>query len=473
MLLKSLFWKQFILYIGTLVISFTILAFAASQAFNSYFISRRAELLEQQARKIVEILMEPFGRTSSIFSTFTVQQRMSDHIAGIQSYMDASVLFLDADFRVYMATTDMRHCIGITLPNEQLSPLLEGQVVYIQGMLTEHFPTKMLSVAYPIILNGHTAGAVLLNASIPELERTISDVVRITVMSIILTGIVVFVFIYFSSRTIVRPLLAMNEAAKVIAGGDFEKRIEVKTRDEVGQLGESFNNMAESLQQQERLRREFLTNVSHDLRTPLTSMRGFLEAMLDGTAPSDKTQRYLSIVLEETERLSEMANDILDLNLLQSENLSLSRSEFDINDLIRKTASAFETRIAERDMTFDMNLHSIGSTHADYEKIQRVIYNLVDNALKFTPSGGRILIETRTEGKKVFVKIEDTGCGISPEQQRLVFDRFYKADKSRSESGSGLGLSIVQAFIKAHGEDISLSSKAGEGSEFEFSLPVA
>ena len=472
MLFKSLFWKQFILYIGTLVISFTLLAVAASQAFNNYFISRRAALLEQQAQTIVEILLEPFGRTSNIFSTLIVQQRMDDYIAGIQSYMDASVLFVDADFRVYMTTPDMRQFRGLTLPSELLDPILEGRVVSIQGLLTDLFPTRMLTVAYPIILHDYVAGAVLLNASIPELERTTSDVVRITVMSMLFTGLVAFVFIYFSSRTIVRPLLAMNEAAKVIAGGDFEKRIEVKTRDEVGQLGESFNNMAESLAQQERLRRDFLANVSHDLRTPLTSMRGFLEAMLDGTASPDKTQRYLSIVLQETERLSEMANDILDLNRLHGEDLSLTHSEFDVNDLIRKTASAFEPRVAERGLTFEMKLDGIANTLADYEKIQRVVYNLIDNALKFTPPGGQIMIETKTEGKKILVKIEDTGCGILPEQQKRVFDRFYKADESRSAAGSGLGLSIVQAFIKAHGENITLASKADEGSEFAFTLPV-
>jgi len=192
---KSLFWKQFILYIGTLVISFTLLAVAVSQAFHGYFISRRAELLEQQARMIVEILLEPFGRTSTILSTFAVQQRMSDHVAAIQSYMDASVLFLDPDFRVYMATVDMRQFIGVTLQYELLAPLTDGNVVSFEGTLTDLFPTRMLTVAYPIILNGQFAGAVMLNASIPELERTVSDVVRITVISIAATGAMAFVFI--------------------------------------------------------------------------------------------------------------------------------------------------------------------------------------------------------------------------------------------------------------------------------------
>ncbi|MCL2699906.1 MAG: HAMP domain-containing histidine kinase [Defluviitaleaceae bacterium] len=264
----------------------------------------------------------------------------------------------------------------------------------------------------------------------------------------------------------------MNEAAKVIAGGDFEKRIEVKTRDEVGQLGESFNNMAESLAQQERLRRDFIANVSHDLRTPLTSMRGFLKAMLDGTAPPEKTRHYLGIVLAETERLSEMANDILALNRLQSEEPVLTRSEFDVNELITGTVSVFETRIAEREITLETKLENTEKTNADYEKIQRVVYNLLDNAVKFTPPGGKINIETRAAEKKIFVKIKDTGCGINPEQQKRVFDRFYKTDEARSESGSGLGLSIARAFIKAHGEDITLVSTEGEGSEFEFSLAV-
>jgi signal transduction histidine kinase len=158
---------------------------------------------------------------------------------------------------------------------------------------------------------------------------------------------------------------------------------------------------------------------------------------------------------------------------LHGEDLSLTRSEFDVNELICKTASTFEPRIAERNMTLEMKLEEVGNTLADYEKIQRVVYNMIDNALKFTPTGGRITIETKIGEKKILVKIKDSGCGILPEQQKRVFDRFYKADEARSESGSGLGLSIVQAFVKAHGENVSLASAAGEGSEFAFTLPIA
>ncbi len=455
------------------MISFSLLSAVSSQVFKGYFISQREELLEKQAARISQLMSSAFGINSGIFGAMTLQNRMSEQVKNIQDYMDTSILFIDNEFRVFLTSPDISECNGATITNKGIEPVMLGNVVSIQGKLIDSFPSKMLSVAYPIVIDQQIIGAVILNASIPELERTIREVVRLTVVGFFIMGAVSFVLIYLSSKNITKPLLEMNEAAKIIASGDFEKRIEVSTRDEVGQLGESFNEMAKSLDEQEKLRREFLTNISHDIRSPLTSMRGFVQALIDGMVPEEKQERYLKIILEETERLTKLSNDILDLNQVQTTEVSLYRTNFDVNELILHTLQMVETRMRDGEINLKINTAPT-MVNADYEKIQRVIYNLIDNSIKFTPAGGIISLETKMENKKVFVSIKDTGIGIEEEAVKRIFDRFYKVDSSRGlyKNGTGLGLSIVQAFVNAHGETIEVQSKIDEGTEFTFSLPL-
>jgi signal transduction histidine kinase len=282
------------------------------------------------------------------------------------------------------------------------------------------------------------------------------------------------VVMFISGKSINAPLSEMNDAAKVIASGDFEKRIDIESSDEIGQLAKSFNLMAESLQKQETQRRNFIANVSHDLRSPLTSMRGFLTAILDGTIPARRQDRYLKIILEETDRLSKLANDILDISRLEKTELYLS--SFDANALIKKIAVQFETRIVEKRIALNVVFEDDACpVRADLEKVQRVVHNLLDNAVKFTNEEGWIKIETSIKHNKAYVSVADNGIGISGEEQRNVFDRFYKVDASRGQDkkGSGLGLSIVKEFVKAHGESVNIKSEKGVGTEIVFTLTLA
>jgi signal transduction histidine kinase len=267
----------------------------------------------------------------------------------------------------------------------------------------------------------------------------------------------------------------MSDAARVIAGGDFEKRLNINSDDEIGDLADSFNEMAQSLFYQEKRRREFISNISHDLRSPLTSMKGFLQAMLDGTVPPDKHERYLQIVLDESERLVKMANDMLDINKLDDSEHSLNLTKFNLNELITKTLLNFEGRAIENKIKITSEFCNKDIVvNADFDKIQRVLYNLVDNALKFTHKYGYIKAIVEIKDKKVYVSVKDNGKGISAEEQKMVFDRLYKGDKSRGKDkkGSGLGLCIVKEFIKAHNEEITLKSEMGKGCTFTFTLPL-
>jgi signal transduction histidine kinase len=279
--------------------------------------------------------------------------------------------------------------------------------------------------------------------------------------------------VYLSSRAVSKPLRRINEAACVIANGEFEKRIPVRSKDEVGQLAKQFNSMAESLQAQEKIRRAFIANLSHDLRSPLTSMRGFLQALQDGTIPGDKQPYYLNIILEESERLIKLSNNILDIHRVQE--ISLDMTAFDINALIRNTIMHFEKHALDKKLLINCRFaHASDRVRADEEMIKRVIYNLLDNAVKFVDENGEITVETTVTGKRVTVSVADNGRGINADELKHVFDRFYKGDFSRGEDrmGSGLGLSIVKEFLKAHGESIQAESTAGKGSVFTFGLEM-
>jgi signal transduction histidine kinase len=232
--------------------------------------------------------------------------------------------------------------------------------------------------------------------------------------------------------------------------------------------------MADELSRSNEHRKTFISNISHDFKSPLTSIKGYIEAMLDGTIPPDKYEKYLNIVLNETMRLTKLTQGLLELNNFDSFDLQLDKSNFDLKSVIQPTINTFEGRCQDKDIYLHAIYHTDNTTvYADRTKIQQVIYNLVDNAIKFTPEGRQITIQVTEKNDKIYTSVKDEGVGIPPEAQKKVFDRFYKTDPSRGKDkiGNGLGLSIIKEIIKAHGENITLTSKENEGSEFVFPLP--
>jgi signal transduction histidine kinase len=233
--------------------------------------------------------------------------------------------------------------------------------------------------------------------------------------------------------------------------------------------------MAGEIARSEEDQRKFIANVSHDFRSPLTSIRGFLQAMLDGTIPPEMHEHYIQVVLNETERLTKLTNGLLTLNNLGG-GMMLEKTDFDINQVIRDTAATFEGTCRAKTLAIEMVLTEEQMiVNADMGKIQQVLYNLIDNAIKFSHSNAVIKVETTEKKNKIFVSVKDSGIGIPKEDQKQIFERFYKSDLSRGKDkkGTGLGLSIVKEIIKAHNENINVISTVGVGTEFVFSLPVA
>ena len=463
-----IFGKQLLLYLSILVISLVFLGLVLSRAISGYLTDQRIDALTDSAGRVARSF-ESVLMTYLVFGDVNMDP-LTLQIENLNELLDANIGLI-VNYAIIHWELD-----GTAIPATFLEAVMRGETVTISGSFNPDNPEPMLTAGHPVVIGNSIVGAVMVSVSMAELEAAINGMHRITLLSLGIAVLFGSVLIYMSSRAITRPLRQMNEAAGVIAGGVLEKRIPIHSKDEVGQLATQFNTMAESLHTQEQIRRSFIANLSHDIRSPLTSMLGFMKAIQDGTVEPTQQPYYMGIILDETERLIKLSNDLLDIHRLQDAGLELTKTNFDINQLIRKCIMGFEQRATQKQITVTSHFaHETDMVLADEDKIQRCLHNLIDNAIKFTPEAGEITVETTVTGKKVTVSVADNGRGMSHEEQKHVFDRFFKGDSSRNEDkrGSGLGLSIVQEFIRAHGEAISLESTPQIGSTFQFTLALA
>ena len=271
------------------------------------------------------------------------------------------------------------------------------------------------------------------------------------------------------------PLKKITEAANQYAEGNLKYKTTIHTQDEMGYLAATLNYMSDELDKMEEYQRTFIANISHDFRSPLTSIKGYLEAILDGTIPPEMYEKYLTRVISETDRLNKLTQGLLTLNSLDSKGY-LSRTNFDINRVIKDTSASFEGTCDTKNIVLDLTFsETITMVYADLGKIQQVLYNLIDNAIKFSHQDSVIYIQTSVKYEKVFVSVKDTGIGIPKGSLKKIWERFYKTDQSRGKDkkGTGLGLAIVKEIIQNHGETIDVISTEEVGTEFIFTLPRA
>ncbi|MDE6688146.1 MAG: HAMP domain-containing protein, partial [Lachnospiraceae bacterium] len=284
------------------------------------------------------------------------------------------------------------------------------------------------------------------------------------------------IILIFFSEMVYIPLRKIITATEQYASGNLHYEIQVESEDEIGYLAASLSYMASELARGEDNQKHIVANVSHDFRSPLTSIKGYLEAMQDGTIPVEMYPKYIDIVINESDRLIKLTNSLLTLNNLNTQGMILEKTNFDINSVIRRTVSTFEGKCREKNIGIELTLTGERFfVYADLTKVQQVIYNLLDNAIKFSHRKSLIKIETTEKHNKIFVSVKDSGIGIPKDSIHLVWDRFYKTDISRGKDkkGTGLGLSITREIIRAHGENINVISTEGVGSEFIFSLPIS
>ena len=289
------------------------------------------------------------------------------------------------------------------------------------------------------------------------------------ILAIIVAGAIVK---YFAQLLLVQPIEEINKAAKRLAKGNVAERVKVNGNNEIGELAQSFNSMAQSIEESDNIRKEFISNVSHELRSPITSIKGFVGGILDGVIPRDRENYYLKIVYDEVDRLARLVNDLLDISAMESGKFNMSISEFDINQTISLCILNLENKIQAKGLNVKATFHekrcfAIG----DRDRILQVATNLLENAIKYSDENGQIEVNISTKGEKIFVSIFNTGNTLSEQDLNHIWDRFYKSDKSRTNKiSTGLGLPIVRLILSQHNQDIWVENVEDRGVRFIFTL---
>ena len=333
--------------------------------------------------------------------------------------------------------------------------------------------------ALPIYGNdGEFLGIVVVSAPISSTQQVLSKISNFFVFGALAVLALCFVIMAYTSRLHNSPLREMTKTASAFGHGDLDARVRIAGNcpEEVEELAIAFNNMASSLQKSEYQRQEFVANVSHELKTPMTTISGYIDGILDGTIPPERQRHYLTIVSDETKRLSRLVRSMLDISRLHDQDgiPEEKKIHFDMEECAGQVLITFEQKINDKGLEVDVDMpdHPM-YTRADPDAVTQVIYNLLDNAVKFCPRGGTLGLQIQEGGGKIYTSISNTGDTIPPEELPLVFDRFHKLDKSRTKNrdGWGLGLYIVKTIVCSHGEDISVTSQNGK-TTFTFTMPL-
>ena len=461
---RSLYSKFILGYLIFGLLGFITIATFSSKMTRDYLVRYQADAMYDEANII-----------ASSCSTMYQGKRMdseevTSQIRALSKYLKAEIWVVNRQGTVVM---DSLGGSRVQSSINGFDPASIGNRSYTIGDYYGMFSGNVLSVSAPITGNYNTYGYVLIHLPISEINQSQNGILSILyITSAVLFGLSLIILLVFT-QTVYLPLRKITVGANEYAAGNLDYRIDVKTHDEMGYLSDTLNYMSDELNKMEEYQKNFIANVSHDFRSPLTSIKGYLEAILDGTIPAEMYEKYLSRVISETERLHKLTESMLTLNSLDARGY-LSRTNFDINRVIKDTAASFEGTCESKNVSFDLTFSDdIQMVFADLGKIQQVMYNLIDNAIKFSHHDSTIYIQASGRYEKIFVSVKDTGIGIPKDSLKKIWERFYKTDLSRGKDkkGTGLGLSIVKEIIQAHGENIDVVSTEGVGTEFIFSLP--
>lgn len=465
--MKTIFHKFAFVYILIFLISFILIIIGVRSVLDIYFVSHETELIVKRISNYEELVNSRYLNSISL-NLLQEQIMLLDGYTGanIWLFTETGALYTTEENRVSIDPDKYQEL------TEDIKTVFSGSTTSREVFYKDLYTERILRVGYPFTV-GETRYAMFVNVPMPEIEDTISKVSVIIFISLSFSGILAVILIFSITERMGYEIKIINDAAKYISEGNFDKKIIINRKDELGQLAESFNLMADELNQQEQTKRMFISSLSHDLRSPLTNIKGYTRGMLDGTIEEDKKERYLKIVLNESDRLIKMINDLLDLSKMESGALVLNKTDFDLNEMIINVLDSFEQSIIEKRIKLTIDLsHDKMKAHGDYASIQRIVFNLLDNATKFVDMDGTISLRTELKGDKYFVGISNTGRVLSPKELEAIWDRFIKLDKSRGleKASSGLGLSIVKELVKAHHEKIEVYSNEDIGVAFIFTV---
>ncbi len=340
--------------------------------------------------------------------------------------------------------------------------LSNGGKIQAENFLSDIYPGNTMTLAESVTGEiSNNSCIIFCTVKTPSVMDSFFDIILEILIMELAAILFMAIFLYLFSRNITNPLAKINKSLKAFSKGDFSSRVDYKSSNELGELAENVNSMADGLENLEKMRSSFVSDISHELRTPMTSISGFIEGILDGTIPKSESDRYLGIVLSETKRLSRIINDLLSISKLESGTIRLNRRVFDIQELAKVVLVTFEREISDKNIKVSLSTDSKQSlVYADKDSYTQVLINLIHNAVKFTNQDGVINLIFEETDNKCKITVQNSGDGICDDKINLIWERFYKADSSRSgdKSGVGLGLYIVKRIIDSHDETITVSN---------------
>ena len=407
----------------------------------------------------------------SYFSNESSSWAVHSQLSAMKTYLNSSLWFVEKDGTM-ITSANLKDTTAPQSVNN-FDPAEIGSNQYMIGTYHNYFQEDMITVMAPVTQGFYTKGYLIIHSPVSLINERCRTLMVPVYISLGVIFLLSFIFLLGFHFFVHRPLLLITEAAKQYAMGNLDYEIPVNRHDEIGYLSASLNYMAAQLKDSDDYQKKIVANVSHDFRSPLTSIKGYVEAMLDGTIPPEMQEKYLKVIAFESTRLEKLTRSLLTLNELDVKKRMMHMRRFDINETIRTTAATFEGTCSERNIRLELRLAGKELfVRADMEQIQQVLYNLLDNAVKFSNDSSSIELETTVKHGKVFVSVKDHGTGIPKESLPRIWDRFYKIDASRGKDrkGTGLGLAIVKEIINAHKQNINVISTVGVGTEFLFTL---
>lgn len=483
-MLKSVFAKYILTFMLIIFISFLVLVVVVTSMVNNYAVSVKEEVLANTAAGVAEFLE---ARTTSMLKTDFARM-----VEGSREDVDSMLRSLAAtDDGISILLVDHRGEIvrmisetGETGPSDAVIPRNVMNEVNNGVRLSEFealegvFDTPHFFYTAPVFVEDEVSvcGTVFACAATATQDDLLGVMIRTIIIASLWIMLLALIVVYLITLRVIGPLKDMSRMAKEFAAGRYDAHVEVRGNDEVAELAEAFNNMADSLSRLEVMRNTFVANVSHDLRTPMTTISGFIDNILSGAIPAEKRDYYLKLIRTEVQRLARLVSSLLDISRIQAGERRFDRHPFDICEMARRILISFEAKIEEKrlEIGFVCDEERIYAV-ADHDAIYQILYNLCDNAVKFSREGGALTVSLHEDGEKLTVSVYNEGEGIAESDLPFVFERFYKGDKSRGldKSGAGLGLFIAKTIMDAHNERIWVESEQGVYCRFSFTLPMA
>lgn len=465
--------KHIFIYIAICVISFILVSTICYKADYKHIYNYYSDRLYLQANEIANEYALDYLAESKL-------RRIELEMKSLSTFNDTRIMFITPSGDVILDTNNS----STDKSNEDrilfsINDFDYGDLKGKHDILWDFyglFSEPELSVFSPISNSFEIKGYVVINIPESAIVERVYDTFNTNYLTLAIVLILSSAFLVLYFFQVHRPIKEITRATNEYSKGNLSYHVKPMHNDEIERLGMSLDYMASQLNESDKFQQKFLSNISHDFRSPLTSIKGYLEAIQDGTIPPEMLDKYIGIMLFETERLTKLTSNILTLNELDPKSVRLDISTFDLNSIIRHTVETFEGTCKKKGIKFNITYaNSVQNVKADKGRIQQVIYNLIDNAIKFSKENSYIYITVKEKGEKAQISIKDTGCGIAKEDIDKIWDRFYKSDSSRGrdKKGSGLGLSITKEVIQAHGENIDVVSTVGVGTEFIFTLELA